>query len=198
MQQDDPGAMALQAKKNNLRAQLRNERQGLASQDVLVWSQQLLEHLDAWLNRHQVEHILAFRSLAGEVWLNDWLQTSSQRWPIYLPVAYAKGRMEFYRYRGESSLKRSSFGIDEPEDRKEPLRPGKQSVLLVPALAFDRQGYRLGYGGGYYDRYIERFPSSPRIGLCFERFLGSVAVPKDVHDQAVQRLCSERGLWRCS
>lgn len=71
-----------------------------------------------------------------------------------------------------------------------PVSPAQFRTLLVPAVAFDSGGYRLGRGGGYYDRLIAQLPSSVRtIGVCFS-VQKITHIPKAAHDQAVQLVVS--------
>lgn len=78
-----------------------------------------------------------------------------------------KGGMEFYYIDSLSQLSSGSYGVEEPDPSK-CLMVGntKGSVCIVPAFMFDKKGYRIGYGKGYYDRYLSRFEGSS-IGICY-------------------------------
>ena len=78
-----------------------------------------------------------------------------------------KSEMNFYYIESLSELSPGSFGVDEP-DPKRSIMVGKTegSVCIVPAFMFDKKGYRLGYGKGYYDRYLSRYNGSA-IGVCY-------------------------------
>ena len=74
--------------------------------------------------------------------------------------------MEFYEISSMDDLARQTFGVLEPvRERCRLLTDFSGSVCLVPALAYDRAGYRLGYGAGYYDRFLSVYPG-PKIGFC--------------------------------
>lgn len=76
-------------------------------------------------------------------------------------------RMEFYLIRSLEDLAPQSFGVLEPlRDRCRLLTDFRNSICVVPAFAYDREGYRLGYGAGYYDRFLSRF-SGPKIGIVY-------------------------------
>ncbi|OFI49008.1 5-formyltetrahydrofolate cyclo-ligase [Floricoccus tropicus] len=81
---------------------------------------------------------------------------------IVIPKVIGKGLMKFYPY-DEKRLELSKFGILEPVD----LEPMIPDLILVPGLAFDREGYRIGYGGGFYDRYLENYYGET-ISLAFD------------------------------
>ena len=75
---------------------------------------------------------------------------------VLIPKTYPKGRMEFVVY-DPQQLKKTSFGLLEPQGDLEVVDASQIDLIHVPGLAFTREGYRIGYGGGYYDRYLEHF-----------------------------------------
>ena len=69
-----------------------------------------------------------------------------------------------------AELETGSYGIREPKaELARPVPAGEIDAVLIPAVAFDRRGYRIGYGGGYYDRFLPKVPRSLRIGVAFSR-----------------------------
>jgi 5-formyltetrahydrofolate cyclo-ligase len=101
-------------------------------------------------------------------------------------------------------LQKGAYGILEPNSESPILAPNNVDLILVPAVALDRQGYRLGYGGGYYDR-LRAHPSwsdIPTIGITFDfAIVGSI--PIDPWDLPLDAICTESGyrtvlphLWR--
>ena len=75
---------------------------------------------------------------------------------VLIPKTYPKGRMEFVVYNPQQ-LAKTSFGLLEPQGNLEVVEPSQIDLIHVPGLAFITEGYRIGYGGGYYDRYLENF-----------------------------------------
>ena len=75
---------------------------------------------------------------------------------IVIPKTYPKGKMDFVLYEPEK-LERNSFGLFEPQGDFTILEPSQIDLIHVPGLAFTNEGYRIGYGGGYYDRYLADF-----------------------------------------
>ena len=75
---------------------------------------------------------------------------------VLIPKTYPKGRMDFVVYHPQQLVK-TSFGLLEPQGDLEVVEPSQIDLIHVPGLAFTREGYRIGYGGGYYDRYLEHF-----------------------------------------
>ena len=75
---------------------------------------------------------------------------------VLIPKTYPKGRMDFVVYDPQQLVK-TSFGLLEPQGNLEVVDASQIDLIHVPGLAFTIRGYRIGYGGGYYDRYLEQF-----------------------------------------
>ena len=75
---------------------------------------------------------------------------------VLIPKTYPKGRMDFVVYDPQQLVK-TSFGLLEPQGDLEVVDASQIDLIHVPGLAFTTEGYRIGYGGGYYDRYLEYF-----------------------------------------
>ena len=108
---------------------------------------------------------------------------------ICLPRCLSGGEMELRRYKGRQWLKENRWGIPEPDERCPVIRPEQVEFALVPALCYDREGYRLGHGGGYYDRFLARY-SGPSAGFCRERVLME-HLPREAHDRQVDVVLTE-------
>jgi 5-formyltetrahydrofolate cyclo-ligase len=96
-------------------------------------------------------------------------------------------------------FKAGAYGIMEPDPSLEAFVPSSvetQNVLcLVPAIVYDRRGFRVGYGGGYYDRFFGKSrPAS--VGIVYEEFILK-SVPHGRYDITVDVVVSERGIYAC-
>lgn len=99
--------------------------------------------------------------------------------------------MEFYYINSMEELKPGAFGVLEPEPLEENLAVGgEKDLCIVPGLAFDPEGFRLGYGKGYYDRFLSSFQGET-VGICY---LGCVQwnLPHGYYDRPVDILITER------
>ena len=141
--------------------------------DRLLW--------DAHLR--QAETVLAYHALADEVnteRLLEWLLAEGKT--VLLPRVTGEESMELCRYTGPQDLLPGFFSISEPTG--EPYPPSSYSdidLAIIPGMAFDLQGNRLGRGKGYYDRLLPQLSRAWRIGLCFP-FQKLPGIPADAHD----------------
>jgi 5-formyltetrahydrofolate cyclo-ligase len=116
---------------------------------------------------------------------------------LYYPRVAGKGTLAFYPHRDGDGWETGPYGILEPSipAGMEPLLSG-WDIIVVPGLAFDRRGNRLGRGYGYYDRFLDSVPESvPRVGLAFadQRI---PEVPVEAWDVPVHALVTEEGVIR--
>ena len=134
--------------------------------------------------------VAGFWPLAGEIDIRPLLLALAGRGhPVVLPVTPARGNpLSFQRWRPGDILVPERFGTVRPSG--EPLAP---DLLLVPLLAFDGRGRRLGYGGGFYDRTLAGLPGRIAIGCAFAAQRVD-CVAADVHDIPLQAVATERGL----
>lgn len=111
---------------------------------------------------------------------------------LLLPYLAGDGSMEAAEIRPGEELAPTGYGPREPA-RRVAVDPADVDVVVAPGLAFDRSGNRLGYGGGYYDRYLERMGSAAtRIGVAFSLQLVE-GIPTEPGDQRVDIVVTDQG-----
>lgn len=88
------------------------------------------------------------------------------------------------------------FGVPAPEMNNTTIKTSELDVILVPGVVFDREGNRIGYGSGYYDRALEGVNRSATIGLCYE-FQLVPSLPAEKHDRPVGAIVTEMGYIKC-
>ena len=112
---------------------------------------------------------------------------------LALPVvAVAHAALLFRSWKAGDPLAANAWGIAEPLASTPEIAP---AVILVPLLAFDGTGHRLGYGGGYYDRTIDALPRLRTIGIAYAGQEIPV-VPRKPHDHALDMIVTEKGVRR--
>lgn len=108
---------------------------------------------------------------------------------VCVPRCEGKGIMNAYQINGMDDLHVGSFGILEPGEHAVMILPEEIDLVLVPCLSCSRDGKRLGYGGGYYDRYLERV-AAPKAVLCRSRVMRE-DIPVDDYDMQMDLVICE-------
>ncbi|MBR4766909.1 MAG: 5-formyltetrahydrofolate cyclo-ligase [Clostridia bacterium] len=112
---------------------------------------------------------------------------------VALPVCKSNRLIEFYYINSFSDLTEGKYNIPAPDiSRCKPVTDFSDSICIVPGLCFDRSGARLGYGGGYYDGFLNNH-TVKSAGLCFDSFVFD-SVPVESHDVRVDAVVTETGI----
>jgi 5-formyltetrahydrofolate cyclo-ligase len=113
---------------------------------------------------------------------------------VVVPIIERESRTLRLSYlRDPSNLVESTFSVPEPVGCEIPASPEDIPVVVVPMLAFDRKGHRLGYGAGYYDRFLSCHPHMRKIGVAFS-CLEVPEIPGDENDVAMDLIVTEKGI----
>lgn len=162
-----------------------------------VWRQKsdhLCAQLKTWSEFNQAKTILAYFSFRREPNLESLFETSC-RWGF---PRCSNHTMSWHVWSPATSLELriGEYGILEPPSHAPTLKPEDVDLILVPAVACDVRGYRLGYGGGFYDRMLSlpEWASKLTIGIVFE-FARLPEIPTDPWDRSLQGVCTEAGLF---
>lgn len=139
--------------------------------------------------------VLAYWSVGSEVSTQRIIDMAlSDKKRVALPRCIdRKGNMEFYYISSLSDLRDGMYGIKEPSDDEKADDFGENTVCLVPGLSFDKKGYRLGYGKGYYDRFLSDF-GGISIGLSYDCCLCE-DLPTDRFDKKVNYIITNTKIY---
>ncbi|GAA0508359.1 5-formyltetrahydrofolate cyclo-ligase [Tatumella terrea] len=150
-----------QSERQQIRAQIRRQRQALSPQQQQLAAQQVAERALSFPLLAQARNVALFLSFDGELDTRPLIARLWQRGQqVYLPVLhpFSQGQLLFIRYLPDTPLKPNRFGIPEPSLNLTELAPlDTLDMILVPLVAFDAQGQRLGMGGGFYDRTLQHW-----------------------------------------
>jgi 5-formyltetrahydrofolate cyclo-ligase len=152
----------------------------------------LCHSLWPWLLAHKHERVGVYLARSFELSLDPLIEALLESGAqVGAPhVDLKEPNMEFFRFRSLEDVANGPWNVREPRTA-EPFSP---SVVLVPALALDARGHRLGTGGGWYDRFLS--PSLVAIGVAFD-FQIVARVPVEDHDHLMNHVWSEKRHFDC-
>lgn len=197
----DAGSGASGAKQN-LRRLMGAQRRSLDPGRYADLSLKAQKHLVASSRWKKAATVALYMPVRNEVDTRYLLETCWEEGrAVYLPLCSPEmaGQMEFHACRGLDDLSPGLYGILEPgadaEKYSACTRP-EEMLLVVPGLAFGKNGTRLGQGGGYYDRILNRpeFEHAFLVGLAFS-FQVVDDLPVESHDRPVAAVCTDKGFW---
>lgn len=182
--------------KQELRKELKKRRDGLPQDVRVAYSRQICQNLLDLPMIKEADFIYAYSATRSEVSLQALIEDALVRHSrIGMPKVFGD-TMDFFAIRQVSDLKEGAFGILEPQADENDLLTDNRGICLVPGLGFDAAGGRIGYGKGYYDRYLQAFPGLIRIGCCFDEQLIE-EIPKEAQDVSMDYLMTPSGLLVC-
>ena len=141
--------------KSELRKQVLHEMKAISQEQKPAIDQALTERLLHHPFYQEAKVIATYLSFPHEFQTQELIeQVLKDGKKVLIPKTYPKGRMEFVVYNPQQLVK-TSFGLLEPQGELEVVEASQIDLIHVPGLAFTTEGCRIGYGGGYYDRYPE-------------------------------------------
>ena len=159
----------IEERKAQLRAEMRTLRSSLSPEERNRADSAICEQVCSLPQFKEAHTVFAYLAFGTEVETRGIMERAwSDAKSVVLPRCVAPRQMRWFRVTNLEGLERSRFGVDEPRiDEAAEVMPAEcaDGIALVPGLTFDAQGYRLGYGGGFYDAFLADFPGTS-VGLC--------------------------------
>ncbi len=181
--------------KQSLRRELKISRRNIENKKET--DKKICENLMAADFYKDVETVLFYAALDDEINIDECIKSAlSQGKRAALPVCLDdNGNMKFYYINSLKDIKTGFFGVREPDiNICEEVMDFSNSVCIVPGIAYDKQGYRLGYGKGYYDRFLKNF-TFISLGLCYNELMMDF-LPTDEYDISVDYIITQDGLLK--
>lgn len=156
-----------------------------------VRSRKVLKKLSRKIVFKKAEYVAFYFGVAPEVETKFFLRGALKGKKVYLPRVGPKKSLALRRvFSLSGDLKKNAYNIMEPKAVCEKRPASQMDVIIVPGVAFDKNGGRLGRGGGYYDRLLKKAKRVPKIGLCFREQLVK-KVPMTAYDVKVDRVITD-------
>lgn len=182
--------------KKELRRRMLALRRSLSEKERHEMSMQIRKELLSRREIQEAENILCYANYGQEVetlpFLADCLLLGKQ---VYCPLVIGK-EMEFYRISSVDELQEGFHGIPEPlRDEARlyfPQKGSQKDVMIMPGVVFDLSYHRIGYGGGYYDRYLSRIKNLYTVAVAFSHQIVD-EIPFEEYDICPQIVLTEKG-----
>ena len=179
-----------------IRSRMKKMRMGLDVRRQQADSEAVFAHIRLLPEYAGARCVMAYAACRGELpverVLRDVLDSGRE---LAMPRCEAPGVMTARRVESLDQLVRGAYGVPEPEETCDVIPPGEIDLILAPGTAFDRQGHRLGQGGGYYDRFLPQTRAAV-MGICHDAALIE-RIPYLPHDCAVDAVITPSGVIRC-
>ncbi len=179
--------------KANLRRHLLKSRRALSVTRVNELSKRIEERLCLLHNFTSATKIALYAHHANEVKTDSVLQRATQSGKeVYYPIV-SGSTLQFYRVRTINDLSADAYGIMAPglknTERQAPV--SELDIVVIPGIAFDEAGTRVGFGKGYYDRALSGLKAGTIVGLAYEFQIVSGWIPVEAHDIPVSIVVTE-------
>lgn len=191
------GAGGLSEDKDSIRERVLKKRSELSLSDVLEKSHGIYLNLIS-LAQFKISHRIALYSpIRGEVRTDSiFFKALECGKEVYFPKVTGSS-LSFHRVFGLQELTPGILGVPEPGPGAPSVEPRELDLIVLPGVAFDGSGARIGYGKGFYDRFVQDIPHGKRVGISY-KFQLQKSIPMERHDMDVGTLVHEQGIVFCS
>ena len=187
--------MKVAIERERLRTETLHRRDALTSEERTRRSQRIVDATARWIQREGFDAVMLYLNMRSEVETTGLLEgLRTARKQVCAPVVDTE-QLELVPRRIQNlktGLVRHPYGMLEPSETCPRFPIEHLQLIVVPGIAFDRKGYRLGYGKGFYDRFLVKCPHAVAIGLAYEVQLVEDTFPQE-WDVPVQHIFTETG-----
>lgn len=161
---------------------MKNRLQAISTAHAAAWSDAVCKRLFALPQYQQASRLMAFLNMKGEVSLDTFLiQALKEGKEVYVPYCLGNGDMEAMQLTSLQTVVQGMYGIRVPRAGSPCIAPEQLELIIVPGLAFDTAGHRLGRGAGFYDRYLRRAQQAAVAAVAWDIQIVP-HVPTEAHD----------------
>ena len=180
--------------KEQIRKRIIQVRNQMVSEDVLQKSSLIAQKVIKTPEYEEADNVLLYADYRHEVMTREIFEDAVLRKKkVFFPKSNEDGTMEFYQVVSVKQLESGYKGIKEPvvdEHYLYRFKCSEDTLIIVPGVAFDAKGYRVGYGKGFYDRFLKDKRQMTVIGLCFSNQVVE-EIPHDEHDIKMDKIITE-------
>ncbi len=186
----------LREEKIKIREEYKKMRRDITGEDKKEFDRRICEKFLGCVSYRYCDTVLMYSPVRDEINVDAIAEAAFRdgKKVAYPRCVPGTNKMNFYFVKSLDELRKGSYGIPEPPETNERYNkkdPGS-AICLVPAVVYDKSGYRLGYGKGYYDRYLGNFSGSV-IGIIYKELITD-SLPKGKFDVRANALITEEGV----
>lgn len=186
--------MAGAVEKIELRKRLKKARAQFSAEQVAASSAQAARHILACDAYRKADCIMGYLAFGKELSVDAVLeQALADGKTVLVPLVISATELVPVRLHAMQGFELDCFGIRSVPQPVEQVEPAAVELILVPGVAFGRDGSRLGMGAGYYDRFLPKAAQAVRMGIAYDDLLQE-QLPRDDYDVCMQLLASESGI----
>lgn len=185
----------LRQKKTNLRRESLDIRNAIDKDLRLEYSKKICNNILSSFAYRFSQNILMFYPIKSEPDVLEVFEKAIKDGKnVYFPKTFEKGVMEFYKVENLSELFDGKMSLKEPKGDSEKFEKQDKTLCLVPGVCFDKRGYRIGYGKGFYDRFIKK-NDIIHAGVCFDELLYNEIVFDKRHDKKADMIFTQERVY---
>lgn len=182
--------------KTKIRSKLLKQRRALSEQTKEEYAMLCARRLFELAAFQKAKTVCVYMSYNGELDTKEIIKEARRQGKTVAAPKVQGRQMEFYTFESEEEMERDRHGILEPVPNENNKVDDEQALLIMPGVAFDEQRNRIGYGGGFYDRYIQTHPTMKKIAVAYD-FQIVEHVPADFFDQKPDTIVTDKRVISC-
>lgn len=172
--------------KDALRSDIKEQRSAMTPEIKSKWDAHICDQLVALVEERDSHTVHCYLPMDGEIDIRPFIKyLLSVEATVVCPKTLRDRQLEHYRLVDLDRVETGLFGTSHPVGDE--AYTGDLDLIVVPGLAFDRKGYRLGYGGGYYDTFLAEYPNAYTVGVAYPFQLVD-QVPTEPHDARLDQI----------
>lgn len=177
--------------KKLLRKTLKEKRKNIPSEKKVIYDKEISERIINSNYFKKAQQILVFSSTDDEFDTKLIIECCrAESKSVFYPLCTdSNGNMKFFEVDSPDDLQIGMYGIYEPKPYCKEYKPQNNDIVIVPCLSVDKKGYRIGYGKGYYDRFLKDF-NGVSVCPCYEELLTDT-IPTDKYDIKVNNVVTQ-------
>ena len=181
--------------KNQIKQSIVEKRNSLTKEEIMEKSTSIEKRLFNLNQYKNSKTIMFFVSFDSEVYTHDMIRKSLGKKTVVVPKVLQYEIEPSLIIDLDSLIPSGRFGVLEPIELMK-ISYKNINLVLVPGLVFDKEGHRIGYGLGFYDRFLAKVPKAVKIGLCFD-FQVVDEIPREEHDVPIDLIVTDERVIDC-